>query len=180
LKAHLQKEKERKEAIRKLLTNEQISIFDFLVSNNKAFQIKLSNSSISIYYSGNKIHSGKNLPMYIFGIAKSIKKEALQRAEKIQDIKNVEYFGLSNEITFEQKIDLEYIYSLDITSAYLNILYRDNLISKKNYLNVLNMKKPERLAVIGMLAYRPFVYNFLGSEILSIERQENEAQKIFF
>jgi len=91
------------------------------------------------------------------------------------------------------KYDLEYFstdivgsifkrqaYLVDIKSAYATILLNDGFITEKTFNYINSLPKKDRLAAVGMLASQKNKFNFVGKELISIERIQNPLQNYFW
>ena len=72
------------------------------------------------------------------------------------------------------------IYNIDIKSAYANVLRNHSLISKHTYWRMSRLSKPNRLAVVGMLAAKKRFFEMVGNDSLNNWVEQKETKDWFF
>lgn len=142
----------------KFQNNDFRNFYNFLISKNKDFILTQSNSSITITYE-NKTYpfftENRNMKK-VFSIVKKIKKYIDQNETKFkQDKTECIYNSCNYYFDFYKS---EKIFSIDISSCYISIARNIGMISKELFQECFNLKKNERLMVMGMLAYNPSIF----------------------
>lgn len=152
--------------------------FDNLIYLKKNFTVKKSTSTYQIQVDGNKkIYSDGKFNFKIIHIVNELKKELFnQLAFFVKDEKEVGYYLYGkDEIKKTDKI-----YNIDLKSAYLTCLFNTKKISYQLFTKINLLSKADRLKVLGMLAYEPFIFNYVEGVLESTEKIKNIYRPIFF
>ncbi len=118
----------------------------------------------------------------IFHILERLKKEVRPHLHFFDTIKKShEYFF----INYRQNYDLmastgRPVCNIDIKSAYLNALFKTGFISNQLYEEICNLKKEDRLIIVGMLAYQPTIYTFKEGKLEHSYVRRSEYRNVFF
>lgn len=87
------------------------------------------------------------------------------------------YFDVASKKDFVKKE----ILNIDLSSAYLYILFNKKIISETLFNKLNKMKKLDRLGVVGMLASKKNKYYYIGGELQDLEIINNvELSNVFF
>jgi hypothetical protein len=140
------------------------------------FQLILSNYTAKIVCDENPALNvdfiKEEKPFYFFSLYNELKKqcEIYLNTHEINLPENIRYFDVAKKRDFYRAT----IYNIDLTSAYLNILYLNKIINKDLFNKLSNLPKLDRLGIVGMLASKKNVYYYENGEIAEIEIQENK------
>lgn len=149
--------------------------FENLVFLEKDFVVKKSSSTNQIKYNGNtEIFSDSRFNFNVMHRYNELKSELESNINFFQNDKETGYFNFG-KITNNEKV-----FNIDLTSAYLTILYNTKKISKELFQKINGLKKSDRLKVLGMLAYQPFVFYYEKGKLISNEQIKNKFRHIFF
>ena len=77
-------------------------------------------------------------------------------------------------------IKSNYIYNIDLSSAYAIILFNDCFISKETLDYMLKLKKSSRLACVGMLAAQKDIFTFENGKVVLHEKKISETEGYFY
>ncbi len=91
------------------------------------------------------------------------------------DKTTVQYFDANLEEMTRKKI-----YNVDLRSAYATILKNAGLITPKTYKYICKLKKDDRLACVGMLAAKKYIFNYVGKKITSFDEEVLETENYFY
>lgn len=149
--------------------------------SGKPFQLIMSNYTVAILSESIKIRFIKEKrDIAFFNIFNALKKEVTAYIEKnkIELPKDLQYFHAKVRPDFSA----DTVYNTDLSSAYLQVLINEQIISETMYDKLAALPKRDRLAVVGMLASRKHVYNFdENGKIASTETIQNkELAAVFF
>lgn len=149
--------------------------FENLVFLRKDFIVKKSSSTNQIKHNGNtEIFSDSRFNFNVMHRYNELKSELESNINFFQNDKETGYFNFG-KITNNEKV-----FNIDLTSAYLTILYNSKKISKELFDKINGLKKSDRLKVLGMLAYQPFVFYYQKGKLISNEQIKNKFRHIFF
>lgn len=149
--------------------------FENLVFLERDFVVKKSSSTNQIKYNGNtEIFSDSRFNFNVMHRYNELKSELEANINFFQNDKETGYFNFG-KITNNEKV-----FNIDLTSAYLTILYNTKKISKELFQKINGLKKSDRLKVLGMLAYQPFVFYYEKGKLISNEQIKNKFRHIFF
>lgn len=149
--------------------------FENLVFLEKDFIVKKSSSTNQIRYNNNtEIFSDSRFNFNVMHRYNELKKELEDNINFFQNDKETGYFN------FGKIVNNEKVFNIDLTSAYLTILYNTKKISKELFEKINGLKKSDRLKVLGMLAYQPFVFYYEKGKLISNEQIKNKFRHIFF
>lgn len=149
--------------------------FENLVFLEKDFIVKKSSSTNQIKYNGNtEIFSDSRFNFNVMHRYNELKTELEANINFFQNDKETGYFN------FGKIVNNEKVFNIDLTSAYLTILYNTKKISKELFQKINGLKKSDRLKVLGMLAYQPFVFYYEKGKLISNEQIKNKFRHIFF
>lgn len=149
--------------------------FENLVFLEKDFIVKKSSSTNQIRYNNNtEIFSDSRFNFNVMHRYNELKKELEANINFFQNDKETGYFNYG-KITNNEKV-----FNIDLTSAYLTILYNTKKISKELFDKINGLKKSDRLKVLGMLAYQPFVFYYEKGKLIYNEQIKNKFRHIFF
>jgi hypothetical protein len=149
--------------------------FDNLVFLEKDFIVKKSSSTNQIKYNGNnEVFSDSRFNFNVLHRSNDLKAELKKSIDFFKNDKETGYF-LFGKISNNEKI-----YNIDLSSAYLTILYNTGKISNQLFEKINGLKKADRLKILGMLAYQPFIFSYEKGKLISTEQQKNEFRPIFF
>jgi hypothetical protein len=149
--------------------------FENLVFLEKDFIVKKSSSTNQIKYNGNtEIFSDSRFNFNVMHRYNELKSELEANINFFQNDKETGYFNYGKIVNNEK------VFNIDLTSAYLTILYNTKKISKELFQKINGLKKSDRLKVLGMLAYQPFVFYYQKGKLISNEQIKNKFRHIFF
>jgi hypothetical protein len=149
--------------------------FENLIFLEKDFIVKKSSSTNQIKYNGNtEIFSDSRFNFNVMHRYNELKNELEANINFFQNDKETGYFNFG-KITNNEKV-----FNIDLTSAYLTILYNTKKISKQLFDKINGLKKSDRLKVLGMLAYQPFCFYYEKGKLISNEQIKNKFRHIFF
>lgn len=149
--------------------------FENLVFLEKDFIVKKSSSTNQIRYNNNtEIFSDSRFNFNVMHRYNELKKELEDNINFFQNDKETGYFN------FGKIVNNEKVFNIDLTSAYLTILYNTKKISKELFDKINGLKKSDRLKVLGMLAYQPFVFYYEKGKLIYNEQIKNKFRHIFF
>lgn len=157
-----------------------IPLYESLINDRKNFEVECSNSYYNIKFNGSsfKFFHGQKMNFEVFNLARKLKNDIL--GNDIIGVKNdsiEEYFRSNQDFDFNLN---EKFYCIDIKKAYATILKNRKLISKERYNEICNLKKPDRLKVVGMLARKKTRYFYMGGKMHIAEIKRQETEKYFF
>ena len=143
-------------------------------------KLKLSNYTTtieteSILYKWNDTDMDKGA----FIAAQMIKKDIREfTANGYPDIHrpDLQYF----ETYINGTVNERQVFGVDIKSAYASVLFLDGFISERTYNFLQTLPKKARLAAVGMLASRKDVFSYVGSELVSHDKEINPHENYFW
>lgn len=142
----------------KFKNNDYENLFNFLINKKKSFQIIQSNTSLTI------VGDGFSYPFFtenrdmkkVFTVVKKIKTYINENSTKFTQDKSNCVYNSCNHSFF--RYENEKVYAIDISSCYITIARNIGMISEELFKECFNLKKVERLMVMGMLAYNPSIF----------------------
>ena len=140
-----------------ILNSESVNAYIDLHKQMKlSFKLSLSTYTARITSNYCDIHFMKSeQPNRVFSAFNSLKSEVVKTKIKPINAGKLSYFaenfGFDNFYT-------DYIFNIDIKSAYATILKNDGLISEKTFTFISSLPKQERLACVGMLAGKKNIF----------------------
>jgi hypothetical protein len=140
-----------------ILNSESVNAYIDLHKQMKLpFKLSLSTYTARITSNYCDIHFMKSeQPNRVFSAFNSLKSEVVKTKIKPINAGKLSYFaenfGFDNFYT-------DYIFNIDIKSAYATILKNDGLISEKTFTFISSLPKQERLACVGMLAGKKNIF----------------------
>ena len=81
---------------------------------------------------------------------------------------------------FKSPVYVESVCSIDLKSAYANILFLDDMITKDTHKYLSKLVKKDRLSAVGMLASKKQVYEFKRGKIVGEWEERSEMAPFFF
>ena len=157
-----------------------IPLYKNLVESRANFEVKCTNSFYEIKHGGTsfKFFSGAPMNFKLIHLANRIKKEAENNAYVTPSENSIqEYFKINHNFDFDIN---EKFYCVDIKKAYVSFLRNKKIISEKLYNDICNLKKADRLRVVGMLARKKFRYVYTGGIMHASEMKIQPTEKYFF
>lgn len=126
----------------------------YFIESKKEFIIETTSRSTKIYNNYEKyIISEKRLSYKTLGLIQKIRKEVKERNKDKKIIKReLKYFSYNYEMFKEKEGFFELVSDLDLNSAYLYSAFLQEFISEKLFLEIKELKKENRLIVMGSLA----------------------------
>lgn len=79
-----------------------------------------------------------------------------------------------------KEVNIKSVINIDLKNAYACVLFNDGFISQKTYKYLLTLPKKDRLASVGMLAYKREIFEFENGNLLSSDFEEGEYKNVFF
>lgn len=149
---------------------------DFFIRKKQTFTISSAQYSATINHAENKyFYSNETRSFSTFHCANALKKELHPKKNIFANVKKheLDYYLLNPEFS-----ESSTVFNVDIKSAYLNAIKPH--ISKELYARINLLKKIDRLVCIGMLAYRPIIFNYEQGILMSYTPKENEFENCFF
>ena len=150
----------------------------FLKKNKQDFTTKVGNFSATIDYEGLKYRfTNTNRDFSIFAAVANLKKDLKPHLENFKvDRKNLQYYFLKSDfISYEGEF-----YNLDIKRAYPTTLYNTGLLREKTIENIEKLKKADKLAVCGMLAYNPDIFDFENGKVIAHKKLSDNPKHVDF
>lgn len=148
--------------------NEFQSYVEMLCSQKADFYVLLSrNSQIIKTPEGKKImFTDKKMNPRIFHIVRELKKESedFLNSNKLfttmEERGGIRYYNYSKDLPDK----LNEFYYVDISAAYITSLLNHNIISEYMFDKINSLDKKDRLIVLGMLAYEPYILTYENGE----------------
>ncbi len=138
-----------------------------IVTSN--YQVKLIGSTDVKFIKGQK---GKKCFIGFYKIKTDIEKTNIHIDI---DKDNVQYFDSNLK-----ELELKKIYNVDLKSAYATILKNSGLITPKTYKYICKLKKDDRLACVGMLAAKKYIFDYLGKDIINFSEETLNTENYFY
>lgn len=154
------------------------AFIDFLKTSGFPYSLKISNYTteiISDLYNIQFMQSmrGKSC----FAAYAKVKSDIKGKPIPIIDENLLSYFSHD----FKNDFDAETVINIDLKSAYATALFNRGVISETTFMYLGKVSKLDRLASIGMLASKKYIfdYNDLG-ELVDYRKQVSEYKNFFF
>lgn len=152
------------------------------------FTLEMSNYVQSIYYNGkrymyclglqsNKTFQGYNLIKSDLNNLPENKKSELNQILNTVKKENCKFYSVRYSLIPQQ---IKQVLCIDINNAYAQILYNFGFIQKKTFDFLITLKKPERLAAVGMIAGIKNRYYYENGKITECEIIESDFRPLFF
>jgi len=172
----------------KTYTNTELSesevkkYIDFLRANKEPYTLALSNFTTTLESEFLNVRFMKEeKSLTFFARSKELKKQVdlYLSLNNVGQVENVSYYDVKDcEDFISSKIC-----NIDLSSAYLNVLYNNKVIDQILFDKLNLLSKPDRLGVVGMLASKKikFFFDSDGNQYKEPESIENkEHRNIFF
>jgi hypothetical protein len=91
------------------------------------------------------------------------------------DEKRLNYFSQNL-----QESNFKKIINIDLKNAYATVLYNDGFICEDSYNYLLTLPKIDRLAAVGMLAYKKDCFAYSGGKLVNNYIEKGEYSSVFF
>jgi len=155
-----------------------LDIIKAFKNQKKPFIMKVGRSSILIQTDNNKyMVSETKRSMNELGVINMVKSDCWKWLESNYIPKftssDVSYYNFVER----NEIDTDEIVEVDISKAYWHLALNMGIISDKTYKKGMELKKLERLSVLGAIATTRKVYEFDGENTKYLELQYNKALK---
>lgn len=146
---------------------------DHLRAWEQNFRVIRTSRSICVHYLDTKYYYvERKISQRALAMINALRKQV---AERMQDVElkrreDVRYYSWKKAKVGEQ------LYEYDLTAAYAHSLHELKLCTDDLYFRLLDLQKPDRLAVVGALATKKFVDEYESGQIVSssIETQPTE------
>ena len=153
---------------------------EFLKTSKQPFTVTMTNYTINIKGVINYKFMKNERSFSFFAMYNKLKKEVTAYLIKnpIPICDKVFYYDIKPKDDF----NLDKIYNIDLTAAYLHVLKNEKIISEQLFIELNNLDKQDRLSIVGMLASKKSLYSFDANGKLSkFEIVENkELRNVFF
>lgn len=165
--------------IKSLLNKENSRAYiDFLKHSGFPFTLKVSNYTteiISDLYNMQFLQSMRS--KQCFAAYSKIKSDIKGVAAPDVNKSGLVYF----DHNFKQDFFAPSVVNIDLKSAYANALYRMKIIKEPTYKYLQRLNKLDRLASVGMLAGKKYVFGYDGNgKIVSFEKQISATENFFY
>jgi hypothetical protein len=150
---------------------------------NRPFEMHLSNYTVKLVNDKRTVHFMANAQSKAtFAGAMKVKKDILKKDIPVVNYESIKYYDYNLEIANDKILNLDSVLNFDLKSAYATILKNYDFISDETFLHVSKMKKQERLAAIGMLASKKYIFYFdqKGNLQENFEKKESEFKNFFY
>lgn len=148
------------------------SLINHLSSFEYSFNVITTSRTVSVEFNNVRIfHSELILSKRSLGMIKLLRKEVLQRMNNCDTVCRAQYVAAKRSLEKRKNL-IEY----DLTAAYLHALHDLKLCSNDLYVKLLDVKKEERLAIVGSLATKKVTIPYVSGkeEKSKIETQPTE------
>lgn len=144
--------------------------------SNMPFTLTESNYRIQIESAFiNRVFNKNMLGKMAFVAGRKIESDIKKTGLETPNISYTRNYLFSNDLNRSEKI-----YCIDLKSAYAQTLYNFGLISENTLSLLSKIRKPDRLAAVGMLASNSYVYTCKGDKTLSTEHKRKITSGWFF
>lgn len=72
------------------------------------------------------------------------------------------------------------VINIDIKNAYATILFNNGFISEKTFSFLKSLQKIDRLASVGMIAYKKNIFHYINGELSSTDVETGKFRNVFF
>lgn len=160
-----------------------------LVEGKKNFSIEHTNATVCIRYNDARyVYTDNHVKSAELKVQRKLKKHILDRIEKglvavPEDFeKAVGYFQFSDFVeNMELSVKITPIVNYDIEKAYYTFAYNLGYIDEKLYKECIALEKIQRLRLIGSIATKKQIMNYVGGEIVGVDVRENiELRRVWF
>jgi hypothetical protein len=160
------------------------SKIDFLIKRKVDFKLKLSNYTTEIicpeipFFNINYLKKPQNNA--VFSAAHKIKHDlTIWTANEMPELKkqDCKYFDMSARV---KKITSTQCTNIDLTAAYITILFNDFFISEETFNFVMRLPKLDRLAAVGMLASHKQIFTYQNGIPIIFEEITNPLENYFY
>lgn len=154
-------------------------ILKSMINSKESFATKMGNFSAEIILSEKQkfFFTNSQRDFRIFHAVKALKKDLQPHLDFFSTKKyGLSYFFLKSG--FQKKVGK--FYNIDIKKAYPQTLYNTFLLKKETEQKIEALKKPDKLAVVGMLAYEPELFYFEKGKVIGHERIKSIYSPCFF
>lgn len=157
-----------------------IPLFKELLESGQLFEIECTNKYYNIKHSGvsYKFFAHSKTSFEVFNISRKLKNELLDNDHLDVPQYNIEeYFKTNNKCNFDFN---DKFYCIDIKQAYITIMKNRGLISNELHAKICELKKPDRLKALGMIARRKSKYTYYNGKMIESEMDVLPTEKYFF
>lgn len=148
-----------------------------LINSNTDFDLYISNYAMKVIADEQIINFTKHEQSRATFAAFSKLKSELQEKPR-PDIKHDDVIYFLHD--FKAPIYVERVCNIDLKSAYANILFMDELITKATFKYLSKLVKRDRLSAVGMLASKKQVFEFRKGQPQNVREERSEFAPFFF
>lgn len=153
--------------------------------------LKTFKEDFTVEYKGSivNIYTENELFKYMSGYidksafcAYNMLKKDIKISDKLGEIlqhkpeKNMWYSNSS----FIQEGEFDYLYHIDLSSAYTRSLFNEKIISQKSFEFCENIAKINRLISLGLFAKRTDIYTYELGKVVNYESEKSDLRNVFF
>lgn len=163
-------------------TNHFEEIKKYLIKNKIDFEMILTNYTAEIKSPFNIKASKNTIEKRAFIGFNKIKKDLREyTANELPTRKDFNQYYDSREENFNLLNKQKKLFNIDLTAAYLTILFNDGFISFDTFNFCYNLlTKEERLQCVGMLASKKTIFRYERGELVNAYQQIKETEGVFF
>lgn len=165
--------------VKSLINRENAKAYvEFLKASGYPYQLKISNYTteiVSELYNIQFLQSmrGKTCFAAYAKLKADVKNKPVPQVNK----GGLRYFNHN----FKEDFHAEKVINIDLKSAYATALYNSKFISEPTYNYLGRIPKLDRLASVGMLASKKYVFDYdSAGDLKSFHKQTNELENFFF
>ena len=158
-------------------SNNELSLIKYYAGLNLPFNLTCSNYTAEVKTNNKK---GKYVKQFqspkTFAAFAKIKSDVKDKPLPEIDREQLTYFRHN----FRKNGFFPVAYNVDLKSAYATVLHNDGYVSAKTFAYMKRLKKPERLACVGMLAAKKMSTDFINGEPVNNVSTESPTANFFY
>jgi hypothetical protein len=152
-------------------------LIEYFISTGQKFSVEISNYTISVKCEAlNMRFITEERSKKTFLAYQRLKRDVL--SSKIPKIasEQLQYFHHN----FTQSANYNKVINIDLKNCYASMLFRRGVISAKSYKLLCDLDKQERLASVGMLAAKKYVFDYDNGEIVKTRQDISPYENFFY